>query len=233
MALPKPDDRVRIVPSLLAADFAAIGEAVARVEPVTDWVSVDVMDGHFVPNLSFGPDVVRAVRARTRIAMDAHLMVERPSAFARAFADAGADVVIAHVETADDPEAFLQALSGRAAGLALKPGTPAERLLPFLPRIDLALVMTVEPGFGGQAFLPAMLDKIRALREAIDRSGRPTWLMVDGGINPQTVAAAAQAGANALVAGNAVFKAKDPAAAVRELRAVAQEAFDKGRKALR
>lgn len=234
MALPRPDGKVRIVPSLLAADFASIGEAVSAVEGVTDWVSVDVMDGHFVPNLSFGPDLVKAVRSRSKVAMDAHLMVERPASFARVFADAGADVVVAHLEAADDPEAFLTALGRRAAsGLAIKPKTPAEKLLPHLKRVDLALVMTVEPGFGGQGFMSDMLGKIRVLREAIDRSGRDVWLMVDGGVNAQSVAAAAEAGADALVAGSAVYGKKDPASAVRELRAMAQEAFDRGRKAVR
>ena len=230
--LPRPDGKVRIVPSLLAADFAAIGEAVSRVEEATDWVSVDVMDGHFVPNLSFGPDLVRDLRARCGVLMDAHLMVERPASYARAFIDAGADAVIGHVEATDDGEAFLSAVDRRAcAGLAVKPATPADRLFPFLKRIDIALVMTVEPGFGGQGFLRDMLEKVRALRERVDRSGRPVWIMVDGGINDRTVELAAEAGADALVAGSAVFRAKDPGEAVRELRSMAQEAFDRGRRA--
>ncbi|MBI4423652.1 MAG: ribulose-phosphate 3-epimerase [Elusimicrobia bacterium] len=231
MALAKPDGRVRIVPSLLAADFGALREAAARVQPAADWVSVDVMDGHFVPNLSFGPDVVRALRASSGVGMDAHLMVERPASYARTFAEAGADVVVAHVEAADEPADFLRALGGLAqAGLALKPATGVEAVLPHLGRLDLVLVMTVEPGFGGQAFLPETLAKVRALREAIDRSGRPVWLMVDGGINAKTAAAAAEAGADALVAGNGVYRAADPAEAVRALRAAAQEAFDRGKR---
>ncbi|MBI5201983.1 MAG: ribulose-phosphate 3-epimerase, partial [Elusimicrobia bacterium] len=197
MALPIPDGKVRIVPSLLAADFGAIGAAVEAVRGATDWVSVDVMDGHFVPNLSFGPDIVKAVKARGGVACDAHLMVERPAFFAKAVADAGADVVVAHEEASEDPEAFLAALGRRAqAGIAVKPKTPVDRLLPFLNRIDLALVMTVEPGFGGQAFLSDQLEKVRVLRDAIDRSGRKTWLMVDGGVNAETVALAAEAGAD-------------------------------------
>ena len=234
MPLPRPDGRVRIVPSLLAADFAAIGDAVARLEGAVDWLSVDVMDGHFVPNLSFGPDLLRAVRGRTRMALDAHLMVERPASFAPSFVEAGADLVVAHVEATDDPEAFVAATRRRAAtGLALKPRTPAERLLPYLKSIDLALVMTVEPGFGGQGFLFDMLAKVRALRAAIDHSGRQVWLAVDGGVNVATVQAAAEAGADALVAGSAVFGAADPAEAARELRAMAQEAFERGRKTLK
>lgn len=230
----RPDGKVRIVPSLLAADFARIAEAVACLDGAAAWVSVDVMDGHFVPNLSFGPDLVKAVRAQSRVTMDAHLMVERPAFFAKAFADAGADFVLGHVEAADGPEAFLTALGRRAAsGLAVKPKTPVDALLPYLKRIDLALVMTVEPGFGGQGFMPEMLGKVRKLREEIDRSGRPVWLMVDGGINAESVAAAAEAGADALVAGSAVFRKADPAAAVRELRSMAQDAFDKGRLARR
>ncbi|MBI4347408.1 MAG: ribulose-phosphate 3-epimerase, partial [Elusimicrobia bacterium] len=149
MALPRPDGKVRIVPSLLAADFGAIGDAVLRVAGDTDWVSVDVMDGHFVPNLSFGPDIVRAVKANGRVALDAHLMVERPAFFANSFADAGADVVIAHEEASEDVESFLAALGRKTqAGVAIKPKTPVDRLLPWIKRIDLALVMTVEPGFG-------------------------------------------------------------------------------------
>ena len=234
MPLPRPDGRVRIVPSLLAADFGAIGQAVESVSEAADWVTVDVMDGHFVPNLSFGPDLVRAVWARSRIAVDAHLMVERPAVFAPSFAQAGADAVVAHVEAADDPEAFFAVTRRHAAiGLAVKPRTPVDRLLPYLKTIDVALVMTVEPGFGGQNFLFDMLAKVRALREAIDRSGRPVWLMVDGGVNVATVQAAAEAGADALVAGSAVFGATCPAEAVRDLRAMAQEAFERGRKAVR
>ena len=218
MPLPRPDGRVRIVPSLLAADFGAIGQAVESVSEAADWVTVDVMDGHFVPNLSFGPDLVRAVRARSRIAVDAHLMVERPAVFAPSFAQAGADAVVAHVEAADDPEAFFAVTRRHAAiGLAVKPRTPVDRLLPYLKTIDLALVMTVEPGFGGQNFLFDMLAKVRALREAI----------------VATVQAAAEAGADALVAGSAVFGATCPAEAVRDLRAMAQEAFERGRKAVR
>ena len=229
----KPDGRVRIVPSLLAADFAALGEALAAVSGETDWASVDVMDGHFVPNLSFGPDHVRALKKRApKMCLDAHLMVEDPVRYGPVFAEAGADIVTGHVEAAADPERFLRGLQerGTAAGLAVKPATPASAVLPYLARLDLVLVMTVEPGFGGQEFLAQMLEKVRELREAIDRSGRPVWLMVDGGVNAETVGPSAQAGADALVAGSAVFRAKDPAGAVRSLRECAQAGFEKGRR---
>ncbi len=224
---PIPDGRVRVVPSLLAADFADLAGALRSVEAETDWVSVDIMDGHFVPNLSFGPDAVSALRRRSRVALDAHLMVEHPECFAPVFADAGADFVVGHVEALRNPDDFFRPLESRGVGrgLGLKPATPASALLALLDRIDLALVMTVEPGFGGQEFLLEMTAKVRQLREAIDRSGRPVWLMVDGGINEETAAAAALAGADALVAGSAVFRDSDPAAALRRLRERAQANF--------
>jgi ribulose-phosphate 3-epimerase len=187
------------------------------------------MDGHFVPNLSFGPDLIPALRKGPAVHLDAHLMVEDPRAYAPLFARGGADWVTFHLEACPRPRPLMKELKrlGVGVGLAIKPKPPAKTLIPFLDEADLALVMTVEPGFGGQGFLSAMLPKIRQVREAIDASGRPIWLQVDGGINAATGAEAAGAGADSLVAGSAIFKAPDPAAALREIGNRAQDAFVK------
>ncbi|HVE12789.1 MAG TPA: ribulose-phosphate 3-epimerase [Elusimicrobiota bacterium] len=223
-----PDGRPRIVPSILSADFGALRESISAIPAAElEWASVDVMDGHFVPNLSFGPDVVAPLRKdRPELLLDAHLMVTDPARFAPIFARS-ADWVTFHLEACKEPRPLLKELraAGVGAGLAVKPGTPAKALLPFLADIDLALVMTVEPGFGGQGFLADMLPKVRELRAAIDRAGLPCWLQVDGGISAKTVAAAAEAGADSLVAGSAVFKAPDPAKAFREIRDLAEKNF--------
>jgi ribulose-phosphate 3-epimerase len=227
--LPEPDGTVRIAPSLLAADFGRLADSVAAMEKAgCDWVSVDVMDGHFVPNLSFGPDLVKSLRPKTQAAIDAHLMVTDPLRFAAPFVDAGADLVIAHVEACDG-RAWIREIHSRGAlaGLAIKPATPVEKLVPYLDELDLALVMTVEPGFGGQAFRQDMMPKLRSLREAAESRKSKAWIMVDGGVNDQTVIQAAEAGADAFVAGTSVFRAKDPGEAFRSLRQRAQEAFDR------
>lgn len=210
---------VAVVPSLLAADLSRLGEQLDAVKAAgCRWISVDAMDGHFVPNLSFGPDFVRLAKSRGFF-VDAHLMVANPLDAARWFAQAGADVVTIHREAVDDAAAALAALRalGVRAGLAVKPQTPAGALIPVLDRCDLALVMTVEPGFGGQAFRDDMLPKVAALRAEIDRRGLDCWLQVDGGVGAANIARAASAGADSLVAGSAVFGAPDCAAAFREL----------------
>ncbi|MBI5241287.1 MAG: ribulose-phosphate 3-epimerase [Elusimicrobia bacterium] len=219
---------VDVVPSLLSADFSRLAAELRRVQDGgAEWVTVDAMDGHFVPNLSFGPDLVRAVKRLSPLRVDAHLMVTNPEAAAPWFVKAGADRVIFHLEACPEPEPLLRALRGQGveAGVAVKPGTPVDGLLPLLAQSDLALVMTVEPGFGGAAFLSAMLPKISALRRALDAGALPCRLQADGGINLETVEAAASAGADVLVAGHGVFGNPDPAAAIRTLRAKAQAAY--------
>ena len=219
---------VEVVPSLLSAALSRLGAELRRVQDGgAEWVTVDVMDGHFVPNLSFGPDLVRAVKRLSPLRIDAHLMVANPEAAAPWFIKAGADRVIFHLEACSEPAALLKSLRGAGveAGVAVKPGTPADGLLPLLAGADLALVMTVEPGFAGAAFLGGMLDKVSAVRRALEDGGLPCRLQVDGGINLETVEAAAGAGADSLVAGSGVFGNPDPAAAIRTLRAKAQAAY--------
>ncbi len=224
---------VQIVPSLLAADMGRLTEAVETVRAAgVKWVSIDVMDGHFVGNLSFGPEHVRVVKKAGPVFVDAHLMVEEPEKMAPWFVEAGADIVTVHLETCKDPRRVLRDLRRRGvlAGLAIKPKTPVEPLIDLLDDMDLGLVMTVEPGFGGAKFLPEAMAKVRAVREAIDAKGLACWVQVDGGINLETIAVAAEAGSDSLVAGSAIFGASDPAAAVRALAAQAQNSFKPQRK---
>ena len=208
-------------PSILSADFTQLGSELAIVDPARDWVHCDIMDSRFVPNLTFGPLVVAAARRVTPAFLDVHLMVERPETMLRAFRDAGADQITVHLEACWDPGAVLAAVraTGARAGLAIKPGTPFAAAERWLDAIDLLLVMTVEPGFGGQSFMPAMLDKVRAAREARTRAGSAFLIGVDGGIAPDTAPGCRAAGADAFVAGNAVFAQPDPAAALAALRA--------------
>jgi len=200
---------VQISASLLNADFARLGEEVRRaVDGGVDSIHLDVMDGHFVDNLTMGPVVVEAVRSVASVPYHAHLMISQPLRHARAFADAGSDLIVAHVEADDDPAAVIEAIHGygRGAGLALNPETPAEAALPYLEAIDLLLVMTVHPGRGGQAFLFDVLPKLTQLRDEIDRRGLSLPIGVDGGVNLETIGAAHAAGGEVMVAGSALYR---------------------------
>ncbi len=212
---------VVLAPSILSADFARLGEQVVESERGgAGRIHVDVMDGHFVPNLSMGPAVVGGLRRVTRLPLEVHLMVEQPERFVDLFLAQGADGLIAHLEVLPDPRPFLRRLRGlgKKAGVAVRPDTPVEALEPFLAEMDVALCMTVQPGFSGQAFLPESPGRIRRLRELIDRVHPACELEVDGGIGPETIRTAVQAGANVFVAASAVFGAAEgPAAAVRHL----------------
>ncbi|HEY6572843.1 MAG TPA: ribulose-phosphate 3-epimerase [Candidatus Eisenbacteria bacterium] len=222
----KPPE-MRLCPSILSADFSRLGEQIALVQRAgADFLHVDVMDGQFVPNLTFGPIVVEACRKLTSLPLDVHLMVVEPMRFLEGFARAGADHLTVHLEAVADPAAAARAIRDRGlrAGISIKPGTPIERVLPLLPEIDLVLVMTVEPGAGGQAFLPESPERIARVRQAIAAGDLDCLLQVDGGIGPQTIATAALAGADTFVAGNSVFRAPDPAAALRALREALREA---------
>jgi len=216
---------VRIAPSILSADLGRLAEEIAEVEAGgADWIHVDVMDGRFVPNITFGPDIVRAVRGLTKLPVDVHLMIVEPERHLEAFAAAGADGISVHVEASPHLQRTLQHIRElkKRVGVVLNPHTPEENLRWVVGDIDLVLVMTVNPGFGAQAFLPSVLPKIRRVRAMIDEAKRPIDLEVDGGISPETAGEVVAAGARVLVAGNAVFGQQDRAAAIAELRVAAQ-----------
>ncbi|AIG64081.1 ribulose-phosphate 3-epimerase [Corynebacterium atypicum] len=214
-----------IAPSILNSDFSQLREEIAKIH-TADWVHVDIMDGHFVPNLSFGPDITATVNRLTDQPLDVHLMIEEPEKWVERYIDAGADTIIFHVEAAADPAALARDLRARGvrAAFSLRPGTPIEDYLDILGEFDQVLVMSVEPGFGGQSFMPEQLEKVRTLRAEAARRGLDLTIEIDGGINLETIGAAAAAGVDAFVAGSAVYKSADPAAAVEELRAAAASA---------
>jgi len=214
---------MKIAPSILSADFAALGEAIARVEAAgADLLHVDVMDGHFVPNLSIGPPVIESIRKRTRLPLDVHLMIEEPERWVETYVKSGADYVTVHAEASTHLERTLTLIreAGARAGVALNPSTSPDVLQYVLDDLDLVLVMSVNPGFGGQTFIPTAYEKIRRVRAML--ADRPVLVSVDGGVKADNAGALAQAGATVLVAGSAIFGAPDPGAALAALRSASE-----------
>ena len=214
---------IQITPSILNADFAALGAEVVRI-PGADWVHVDVMDNHFVPNLTFGPTMVEALARVSDVPLDVHLMIADADRHAPTYVEAGAGSVTFHVEAAAAPVRLAREIraAGARASMALRPATPVEPYEDVLGELDMLLLMTVEPGFGGQSFLDLVLPKIRRARALMDQHGVETWLQVDGGVSLETIERCAEAGADVFVAGSAVFGADDPDAMVARLRAAAE-----------
>jgi ribulose-phosphate 3-epimerase len=215
----------RLAPSILAADFADLGAEVERVAPFCDMLHIDVMDGHFVPNLSLGIPVIESLRKVTDLPFDCHMMTTNPDAYFEPLRTAGADLVTVHLEVYPDPEPAAAAAraAGLRFGLVVNPATPFAGMEPFVELCDMVLMMSVNPGFGGQSFMPEVLSKVSAARKFIDSRGLATDIQIDGGIDAGTIRSARDAGADVFVAGSAVFRAPDPALALKELRAIVSD----------
>lgn len=212
---------VKISPSILAADFSRLLDEIVSMEQAgADMIHLDVMDGIFVTNISFGLPVIESLRKRTDMIFDVHLMIDRPERYAKRFIDAGADILTFHIEATEDPAGLLDLIRsyGAKAAISIKPGTPAEAVFPLLDKCDMVLVMTVEPGYGGQKFMADMLPKIAEIKKEIDKRGLVVEIQVDGGINPENAPSVISAGANILVAGSSVFKSDDRMKAIESLR---------------
>ena len=212
---------IYISPSLLAADFNNLGAEVKRIEEAgADYLHLDVMDGVFVPNISFGLPVIESLRKTCGLVFDVHLMITEPERYAERFANAGADIITFHYEACTDPAALIKKIKelGKKASVSISPKTPAEAVLPFLSELDMVLVMTVEPGFGGQSLIPETLEKVKVIRKTIDENGYNCNIQVDGGISEKNISLVTDAGANVIVAGTAVFRSADPAKTISELK---------------
>ena len=209
---------MKVAPSLLSCDFSKMGEEIVRIDKAgADLIHLDVMDGHFVPNLTIGPAVIKALRPLTKLPLDVHLMISDPLSYIDAFADAGADYITFHAEADSDIDETIAKIRSRGIkpGIVLKPGTPAEAAFPYLDKVDMVLVMTVEPGFGGQSFMADMMPKAEKLRAEIDRRRLPVLIEADGGITEKNASVVSAAGIDVVVSGTGVFKAADPAAAIK------------------
>jgi len=210
-----------IAPSMLSADFGYLMKDIKEIEPETNYLHIDVMDGHYVPNLSIGVPIIKSIRKYTDMVFDVHLMISNPEKYIKTFADVGSDIITFHIECSDDCEGLIDEIHGlgKKAGVAIHPDTPIEAIYPYLSKVDLVLIMSVRPGFGGQGYLDGSSERIAAVRAELDKIGSEAVLSVDGGINVKTIKEAYDAGARLLVAGSAVFGKEDQAGAIRELKA--------------
>lgn len=218
-------DSIKIAPSILAADAANLGSELKKIENAgADWVHIDVMDGHFVPNLAYSPDIVKALRKISKLTFDVHLMISEPMKYIKNFIDAGADIVTIHHEAIENPKEAIDYIHsfGKKAGVSVKPGTDIEVIAPYINDVDLVLIMTVEPGFGGQSYIEEMNDKILKARKMIDRCEKNIYLEVDGGVTEENIIMPTKNGADVIVAGSAVFKSSDIPKTIRKMREMAK-----------